>query len=152
MEGRIAVLNQCQFIGNLGADPEVRSTQSGSRIANFRIAVTEKWKDRQTGERKERTEWIPVAIFTDGLVGVAEKYLRKGSKVFIQGQFKTRKWADQSGNDRYTTEIVLNGPGAVLTMLDGAPQGGGNQQQRDFSKGQEGHIPGFDDDYVPGFD
>ena len=118
------MLNQGQFIGNLGADPEVKSFQSGGRVCNLRLAVTDKWKDRATGEKKERTTWVPVAIFTEGLVGVAERYLRKGSRVFIQGAFSVRKWQDQSGNDRYSTEVVLQGPGAVLTMLDGAPDRG----------------------------
>lgn len=117
------MLNQCQFIGNLGADPEVRSFQNGGRVCNLRLAVTDKWKDRTSGERKERTEWISVAIFSDGLVGVAERYLRKGSKIFVQGELRTRKWQDQSGADKFSTEIVLQGPEARLTMLDG-PQGG----------------------------
>lgn len=119
-------LNQCSFIGRLGADPEIKSFQNGGKIANFRIACAEKWKDRQSGERKERTEWISVSVQNEGLVGVVERYLRKGSRVFIQGQFRTRKWQDQSGADRYSTEIVLAGFGAVLTMLDGA-QGGGQR-------------------------
>ena len=117
-------LNQCSFIGNLGADPEIRSFQNGGRVANLRIAVTEKWKDKE-GNRKEATEWVTVAILQDGLVGVAERYLKKGSKVFIQGKLRTRKWHDQSGNDRYSTEISVGGMGGVMTMLDGAQGGGG---------------------------
>ena len=116
------MLNQCQFIGNLGQDPEVKSFQNGGRVCNLRLAVTEKWKDGQ-GERKEKTEWVSVAIFSDGLVGVAERYLRKGSKIFVQGKLSTRKWQDASGADRYSTEIVLQGPSATLTMLDGKPDG-----------------------------
>lgn len=121
-------LNKVMIIGNLGADPEVRSFQNGGKVCNLRIATSENWKDRQTGERKEKTEWHTVAIFSEGLVGVAEQYLRKGSKVYIEGKLQTRKWQDQSGNDRYSTEVVLQGPGAVMTMLDGAPGGGGGQR------------------------
>ena len=120
-------LNKVMLIGNLGADPEVKSFQNGGRIANLRIATSENWKDRATGERKERTEWHSVVLQSDGLVGVAEKYLRKGSKVYIEGQLRTRKWQDQSGNDRYTTEVSVGGMGGVLTMLDGAPGGGGSR-------------------------
>ncbi len=119
------MLNQVQIIGNLGADPETRSFQNGGKVCNLRVAVTERWKSN--GEQKERTEWVTVAIFSEGLVGVAERFLRKGSKVYIEGQLRTRKWQDQSGNDRYTTEVVLQGLGSVLTMLDGAPGGGGGQ-------------------------
>lgn len=119
----MADLNQCQFIGRLGADPEIKSFQNGGRIANLRIACGEQWKDKATGERKERTEWISVTIQSDGLVGVAERYLRKGSKVFVQGQFRTRKWQDQNGQDRYATEIVVGGFGGILTMLDGRQDG-----------------------------
>jgi single-strand DNA-binding protein len=121
-------VNKVILIGNLGADPEVKSFQNGGRIANLRIATSENWKDRATGERKERTEWHSVVLQSDGLVGVAEKYLRKGSKVYIEGQLRTRKWQDQSGNDRYTTEVSVGGIGGVLTMLDGAPGGGGGSR------------------------
>jgi len=121
-------VNKVILIGNLGADPEVKSFQNGGRIANLRIATSENWKDKQTGERKERTEWHTVVLQSDGLVGVAEKYLRKGSKVYIEGQLRTRKWQDQSGNDRYSTEVSVGGIGGVLTMLDGAPGGGGGQR------------------------
>ncbi|AZI35890.1 single-stranded DNA-binding protein [Caenibius tardaugens NBRC 16725] len=118
-------VNKVILVGNLGADPEVRSFQNGGKVCNLRIATSESWKDRNSGERQERTEWHSVAIFSEGLAGVAERFLRKGSKVYIEGQLRTRKWQDQSGNDRYTTEIVLQGPGAVMTMLDGAQGGGG---------------------------
>ena len=121
-------VNKVILIGNLGADPEVKSFQNGGRIANLRIATSENWKDKATGERKERTEWHTVVLQSDGLVGVAEKYLRKGSKVYIEGQLRTRKWQDQSGNDRYSTEVSVGGIGGVLTMLDGAPGGGGGQR------------------------
>ena len=118
-------LNKVMLIGNLGADPEIRSFQNGGRVANLRIATTENWKDRNTGERQERTEWHTVAIFSEGLVGVVERYLKKGSKVFVEGQLQTRKWQDQSGNDRYSTEVVIRGLGGTLTMLDSAGGGGG---------------------------
>lgn len=135
------MLNQCQFIGNLGADPETRSFQNGGKVCNLRLAVTEKWKDKQ-GERHEKTEWVSVAIFGEGLAGVAERYLRKGSKVFVQGKLATRKWQDQSGGDRYSTEVVLQGPGAVLTMLDGAPKDTGGETPR----GRGAPDKGWDDD------
>ena len=115
-------------MGNLGADPETRSFQNGGKVCNLRIATSESWKDRNTGERQERTEWHTVAIFSEGLVGVAERFLRKGSKIYVEGQLRTRKWQDQNGQDRYTTEVVLQGPGAVLTMLDGAQGGGGGDR------------------------
>lgn len=126
----MASLNKVQLIGNLGADPEIRSFQNGGRVANLRIATSESWKDKATGEKKEKTEWHTVAIFTDGLVGVAERYLKKGSKVYVEGQLQTRKWQDKDGNDRYSTEIVLQGYGASLVMLDGMGNGqqGGSQQ------------------------
>ena len=117
-------VNKVILVGNLGQDPEVKSFQNGGRIANLRIATSESWKDKATGERKERTEWHSVVLQSDGLVGVAERFLRKGSKVYIEGQLRTRKWQDQSGTDRYTTEISV-GMNGVLTMLDGAPGAGG---------------------------
>jgi single-strand DNA-binding protein len=115
-------INKVILIGNLGADPEVKSFQNGGKIANLRIATSESWKDKTSGERKERTEWHAVTIQSEGLAGVAERYLRKGSKVYVEGQLRTRKWQDQSGTDRYTTEVVL-GPRGVLVMLDGKPAG-----------------------------
>ncbi len=118
-------LNKVMLIGNLGADPEIRSFQNGGRVANLRIATSENWKDKNTGERREKTEWHTVAIFSDGLVNVVERYLKKGSKVFIEGKLQTRKWQDQSGNDRYSTEVVIQGLGGTLTMLDGRGDGGG---------------------------
>ncbi|UXO93962.1 single-stranded DNA-binding protein [Pseudanabaena phage Pan3] len=113
-------VNKVIILGNLGADPEVKSFQNGGKIANLRIATSEQWKDKQTGERKERTEWHSVVIQSDGLVGVVERYLRKGSKVYIEGKLQTRKWQDRDGNDRYSTEVNVGGVGGVLTMLDGA--------------------------------
>lgn len=118
-------LNKVMLIGNLGADPEIRSFQNGGKVANLRIATSESWKDKNTGERKEKTEWHTVAIFSEGLVSVVERYLKKGSKVFIEGKLQTRKWQDQNGQDRYSTEVVIQGLGGTLTMLDGA-QGGGS--------------------------
>jgi single-strand DNA-binding protein len=121
-------VNKVILVGNLGADPETRSFQNGGKVCNLRIATSESWKDRNTGDRQERTEWHTVAIFSEGLVGVAERFLRKGSKIYIEGQLRTRKWQDQNGQDRYSTEVVLQGPGAVLTMLDGAPGAGGGER------------------------
>jgi len=112
-------VNKVILIGNLGRDPEVRSFQNGGKVCNLRIATSETWKDKNSGERKERTEWHSVAIFQEGLVRIAEQYLRKGSKVYIEGKLQTRKWQDQSGQDRYSTEVVLQGFDGVLTMLDG---------------------------------
>jgi single-strand DNA-binding protein len=124
----MASVNKVILVGNLGADPEVKSFQNGGRIANLRLATSESWKDKQTGEAKERTEWHSVTLSSDGLVGVAERFLRKGSKVYIEGKLQTRKWQDQSGNDRYTTEIVVGGFDGKLVMLDGGkgekPDGG----------------------------
>lgn len=123
-------LNKVMLIGNLGADPEIRSFQNGGKVANLRIATSETWKDKNTGERQERTEWHTVAIFSEGLVGVVERFLRKGSKVYVEGQLQTRKWQDQSGNDRYSTEVVIRGMNGSLTMLDGASGGGGGGGNR----------------------
>ena len=135
-------VNKVILIGNLGRDPEVRTFQNGGKVCNLRIATSENWKDRNTGERKERTEWHSVAIFSEGLVRVAEQYLRKGSKVYLEGQLQTRKWQDQSGQDRYSTEVVLQGFGSTLTMLDGRDggQGGGG-----FGGGGGGGQMGYDD-------
>lgn len=119
-------VNKVIIVGNLGRDPESRSFQNGGKVVNLRIATSDSWKDKNTGERKEATEWHSVAIFNEGLANVAERYLRKGSKVYIEGALKTRKWTDQAGVEKYSTEIVLQGFNSVLTMLDGAPgQGGG---------------------------
>lgn len=118
-------LNKVMIIGNLGRDPEVRSFQNGGKVCNLRIATSETWKDKNTGERREKTEWHSVAIFQEGLIRVAEQYLKKGSKVYIEGKLQTRKWQDQSGQDRYSTEIVLQGYDGVMTMLDGRDGGGG---------------------------
>ena len=116
-------VNKVILVGNLGKDPEIRSTQSGKEIANLAIATSEQWKDKQTGERREKTEWHRVAIFNEGLVGIAKNYLKKGSKIYIEGQLQTRKWQDNQGQDRYTTEIILQGYQCALYMLDGRNNG-----------------------------
>ena len=134
-------VNRVILIGNLGRDPEVRSFQNGGKVCNLRIATSETWKDKNTGERKERTEWHSVAIFQEGLVRIAEQYLKKGSKVYIEGKLQTRKWQDQSGADKYSTEIVLQGFDGVLTMLDGR-EGGSNSGQRDNSHTGDGYGAG----------
>ena len=121
-------VNKAILIGNLGRDPEIRSTQDGTKIANFSVATSENWRDRSTGERRERTEWHRVVIFDEKLTEIAEKYLRKGSKVYVEGQIQTRKWQDQSGQEKYTTEVVLNRFRGTLTMLDSRrdSEGGGD--------------------------
>ncbi|MEM8824789.1 MAG: single-stranded DNA-binding protein [Pseudomonadota bacterium] len=118
-------VNKVILIGNLGRDPEVRTFNNGGKVCNLRIATSETWRDKNSGERKERTEWHSVAIFSEPLARVAEQYLRKGSKVYIEGQLETRKWQDQSGQDRYSTEVVLRPYRSELTMLDGRGEGGG---------------------------
>ena len=122
-------LNKVMIIGNLGADPEVRTFQNGNKVCNLRIATSENWRDKNTGERREKTEWHSVSIFSEGLVKVCEKYLDKGSSVYIEGKLQTRKWQDQSGADRYSTEVVLQGFGGTLTMLDGR-----NGSSEEFNK------------------
>jgi len=139
------MLNKCLFIGHLGADPEVKTFQNGGRIANLRLAVTEKWKNKE-GERQERTEWVNVTLSSDGLVGVAERYLRKGSKVYIEGKLQTRKWQDASGADRYSTEVVVGGIGGSLVMLDGAK---GGDTSRATSSRRDEPAPDDDRDFVP---
>ncbi|MBE1296890.1 single-stranded DNA-binding protein [Phycobacter azelaicus] len=131
-------VNKVILIGNLGRDPEVRTFQNGGKVCNLRIATSETWKDRNTGERREKTEWHSVAVFNEGLVRVCEQYLRKGSKVYIEGQLQTRKWQDQNGQDRYSTEVVLQGFGSTLTMLDGRGEGGGGQSGGGYGGGSAG--------------
>jgi len=130
-------VNKVILVGNLGADPEVKSFANGGRIANLRVATSENWKDKATGERKERTEWSSVVIQNDGLVGVVERFLKKGSKIYIEGKLQTRKWQDKDGNDRYTTDISV-GFGGVLTMLDGAKGGNGGGTSSGASDGGNG--------------
>ena len=119
-------VNKVILIGNLGADPEIRRTQDGRPIANLRIATSETWRDKNTGERKEKTEWHRVVVFNEGLCKVIEQYVKKGSKVYIEGALQTRKWQDKDGQDRYSTEVVLQGFNSVLTMLDSRSGGGGS--------------------------
>jgi len=147
-------VNKVILVGNLGNDPDIRNMQTGSRVANLSIATSENWKDKITGERKERTEWHRVVIFNEGLVSVCENYLRKGAKVYIEGQLETRKWTDQSGQDKYTTEVVLRPYRGELTMLDsrGASEGG-YQQSRPMAAAMGGGAAAsalvhddFDDD------
>ncbi|WP_164887557.1 single-stranded DNA-binding protein [Paenirhodobacter populi] len=158
-------VNKVIIVGNLGRDPEVRSFPSGGKVCNLRIATSETWRDKQSGERKERTEWHSVAIYNENLVKIAEQYLRKGSKVYIEGQLETRKWQDQSGADRYTTEIALRPFRGELTLLDGrdggsssggrssggyddsAPSyGGGSDSYGGSQQGGGGRSGGMDDD------
>lgn len=135
-------VNKVILIGNLGADPEIRHMQDGRPVANLRIATSESWRDKSTGERREKTEWHNVAIFNEGLCKIAEQYLRKGSKVYIEGQLQTRKWQDRDGNDRYTTEVVLQGYNGALTMLDGRSGGGAEAGQGMGMR--EGDQSGYD--------
>lgn len=146
-------VNKVILIGNLGNDPEVRSMQSGDKVANLSIATSESWKDKTSGERKSKTEWHKVSVFNQGLIKVCESYLKKGSKVYIEGQIETRKWQDQAGQDKYTTEIVLRPYGSTLTMLDSrntdengsgyqnAASGGAQEQGR-----QANNAPDLDDE------
>ena len=125
-------INKVILVGNLGRDPEIRSTQDGMRIANLAVATSETWRDKMSGERKERTEWHRVVIFNERLVEIAEKYLRKGSKIYVEGALQTRKWTDQQGQEKYSTEVVLQGFNCVLTMLDS--RGGGAPAIGDFGQ------------------
>jgi len=138
-------VNKVIIVGNLGRDPESRSFQNGGKVVNLRIATSESWKDKNSGERKEKTEWHSVAIFNEGLANVAERFLRKGSKVYIEGALQTRKWQDQQGNDKYSTEIVLQGFNSVLTMLDGPNGGGQGGGGRGGSGGGDDWAGGGDD-------
>lgn len=148
-------VNKVILIGHLGADPEVRSFQDGGKVCNFRMATSESWRDKQSGERKERTQWHSVAIFNEGLVRVAEQYLRKGSKVYVEGQLETRKWQDQNGNDRYTTEVVLRPYRGNLTLLDARKDGDGQRADErggyggESSGGGGGYGGGDMDDEIP---
>ena len=154
-------LNKVMIIGNLGKDPEVRSFQNGGKVCNLSIATSERWTDKNSGENREKTEWHSIAIFSEGLVRICEQYLKKGSKVFVEGQLQTRKWQDQSGNDRYSTEVVLQNYGGTLTMLDGRDgnaSGGtfGNgdsftsQNQGGIASGSQGGVGNSDlDDEIP---
>ncbi|WP_353144908.1 single-stranded DNA-binding protein [Paracoccus sp. (in: a-proteobacteria)] len=151
-------VNKVILVGNLGQDPEVRSFQNGGKIANLRIATSESWKDKNTGERKERTEWHTVAIYAEPLIRVAEQFLKKGSKVYVEGQLETRKWQDQNGNDRYSTEVALRPFRSELHLLDGKDKGGSGSGYQTSgtgggygSQGSGGNAqrPDFDDDSDP---
>lgn len=147
----MASLNRCEFIGNLGADPEVRSMQNGKQVVNLRLACSETWKD-QSGQRQERTEWVPVTIFNENIGKVAERFLRKGSKVYVAGKWQTRKWTDQAGNDRYSTECVIQNYGGELVLLDSKGDreqpSGGDDMTRAYSREelQRAAAGDFDDD------
>jgi single-strand DNA-binding protein len=131
-------VNKVILVGNLGADPEIRTLNSGDRVANLRLATSETWRDRGSGERKERTEWHRVVIFNDNLVKVAENYLRKGSKVYVEGALQTRKWSDQSGQEKFSTEVVLQKFRGELTMLDGKGEGGADRDEGGHGGGYSG--------------
>lgn len=131
-------VNKVTILGNLGQDPEVRSFDNGGKVCNLSVATSESWKDKNTGEKRERTEWHRIAIFAEGIVRVAEQYLSKGSKVYIEGQLETRKWQDQSGQDRYTTEIVLRPYNSKLVLLGGRGDGGGGYDRRGDDGGYSG--------------
>lgn len=155
-------VNKCIIVGNLGRDPEVKTFSNGGKIVSLRVACSESWKDKHSGERKERTEWVSVSIQNEGLAKVAEQYLRKGSKVYIEGKLETRKWQDQSGQDRYTTEIVIRPYGGELVLLGGRQDGNGggrDDDRRDDRRddrggsggrsGGRGRVDDIDDDQIP---
>lgn len=138
-------VNKVILVGNLGADPDIRRTNNGDPIVNMRIATSESWKDKSTGERKERSEWHNVVIFNEGLAKVAENYLKKGSKVYVEGQLQTRKWQDKDGNDRYSTEVVLQRYRGELAMLDGRGEGGGKSPQASPKQMPKHELDDLDD-------
>lgn len=148
-------MNRVTLVGNVGKDPEVKSFQNGGKVVNFSIATAETWKDKTTGEKKEKTEWHNIAAFQDGLTGIVEQYVRKGSKLLVEGKLQTRKWQDQSGTDRYSTEVVLQGPDARILLL-GDKSGGGddargstreqNAQRETVGKTKGGFVDDLDDD------
>ncbi|THK38449.1 single-stranded DNA-binding protein [Ensifer sp. MPMI2T] len=140
-------VNKVILIGNVGADPEIRRTQDGRPIANLRIATSETWRDRNSGERREKTEWHNVVVFNEGLCKVVEQYVKKGAKLYVEGQLQTRKWQDQNGNDRYTTEVVLQGFNSTLTMLDGRGEGSGAGASRGGGNDYGGGFGGGYEDY-----
>jgi single-strand DNA-binding protein len=146
--GMAGSVNKVILIGNVGADPEIRRTQDGRPIANLRIATSETWRDRNSGERREKTEWHTVVVFNEGLCKVVEQYVKKGAKLYIEGQLQTRKWQDQTGNDRYSTEVVLQGFNSTLTMLDGRGEGGGASSGFGGGRGNNNEFGGgYGDDY-----
>ena len=131
-------VNKVILVGNLGKDPESRTFGNGGKVVSFSVATSENWKDRTSGERKEKTEWHNVSIFSEGLAGVAERFLRKGSKVYLEGQLETRKWQDQSGNDRYSTDVVLRNFNSSMVLLDARGEGGGGGGSRSYDDGASG--------------
>ena len=135
-------VNKVILIGNVGADPEIRRTQDGRPIANLRIATSDQWRDKNSGERREKTEWHNVVVFNEGLCKVVEQYVKKGAKLYIEGALQTRKWQDQNGNDRYSTEVVLQGFNSTLTMLDGRGDGGGRSQGGGYDDYDQGYGGG----------
>jgi single-strand DNA-binding protein len=145
----MASLNKVNLIGNLGADPEIRRTQSGEPIANLRIATTEKWRAKATGDMQERTEWHTVVIFNEPIAKVAEQYLRKGSKVFIEGQLQTRKWTDKEGNDRYSTEVVLQRFNGSLILLDNAQRNEAFEHRKDPTPKRDAYLEETVEDEIP---
>lgn len=145
-------VNKVILIGNVVADPEIRRTQDGRQIANIRLATSESWRDKSTGERKEKTEWHRVVIFNEGLCKVVEQYVKKGSKLYLEGQLQTRKWTDKDGNEKYSTEVVLQGFGGTLVMLDGREKAPASAPQQSYPEGKErigNHRADMDDDEVP---
>jgi single-strand DNA-binding protein len=145
-------VNKVILLGHLGRDPEIRSFQNGNKVCNLRLATSESWRDKQTGERKDRTEWHSVAIFNEPLVKIAEQYLRKGSKVYVEGQLETRKWQDQSGADKYTTEIVLRPFNGEIKLLDARREDAGTSETGQRSSGHQGEYspaPADMDDEIP---
>ncbi len=152
-------VNKVILVGNVGQDPEIRQFQNGGQVCNFSLATSENWKDKNTGERREKTEWHRIAVFNEGLIRVIQSYVKKGSKLYIEGQLETRKWQDQNGADKYTTEVVLRGYGGTLTMLDGRSEGGaaggrqtGYSQNDGAPRRMEGPAESFSqdlDDEIP---
>jgi single-strand DNA-binding protein len=142
-------INKVILIGALGRDPETRTFPSGGKVCNLRLATSERWKDKASGERKERTEWHSVAIYNEALADIAAKYLRKGSKVYIEGQLETRKWQDQSGQDRYSTEVVLRAYGGALVLLDRAQEGGDTGAGQEPDRSRPAFAPPELDDEIP---
>jgi single-strand DNA-binding protein len=142
-------LNRVQLIGNVGKDPEMRRTQDGRPIANFSVATSERWSDKNSGEQKERTEWHRVVVFSEGLAGVVEKYVKKGSKIYVEGQLQTRKWQDQSGQDRYSTEVVLSGFGSKIILLGEKGGGRPTPSEDDYGKTSSKSTKEEMDDEIP---
>lgn len=147
-------VNKVILVGNVGQDPEVRQFQNGGQVATFSLATSENWKDKNTGERREKTEWHRIAIFNEGLIRVVQSYVKKGSKLYIEGQLETRKWQDQAGVEKYTTEVVLRGYGGVLTMLDSRNEGsaGGARDRMEYSGGGARQMDGPSQDFSQDLD